>query len=164
VEGAGLQTWKGSKAPYLHWIWRFGVSQAFSRTLEGALPWPGASVRHGGTGGRRALSESAGGRQDVGMWGSAKMTRSSHCEDFEAADGGFGPDDEHRIGGDDDCEIDDDEDDRTRTPADERVLGRHPKFDHGTMVQTPHLTNDSGDGQGEMMPDNDSDDDDRINY
>ncbi|EJK51369.1 hypothetical protein THAOC_29460, partial [Thalassiosira oceanica] len=39
-------------------------------------------------------------------------------EDFEAADGGFKPDDEHSIGGDDDSEIDDDEEDREMMPDD----------------------------------------------
>ncbi|EJK62986.1 hypothetical protein THAOC_16382, partial [Thalassiosira oceanica] len=79
-------------------------------------------------------------------------------EDFEAADGGFKPDDEHLIGGDDDSEIDDDEEDRTELVR-QRLEEYLADIRNSSVVQSPYYTNDSGDGQGEMMPDDYSDDD-----
>lgn len=77
---------------------------------------------------------------------------------FEAADGGFKPDDEHLIGGDDDSEIDDDEEDRTELVR-QRLEEYLADIRNSSVVQSPYYTNDSGDGQGEMMPDDYSDDD-----
>ncbi|EJK44412.1 hypothetical protein THAOC_37048, partial [Thalassiosira oceanica] len=64
-------------------------------------------------------------------------------DDFEASDGGCGPDDELFIGGVDDSEIDDDEEDRKELVC-QRIEEYLADIRNSTMVQNPYSTNDSG--------------------
>ncbi|EJK59477.1 hypothetical protein THAOC_20291, partial [Thalassiosira oceanica] len=119
-----------------------------------------------GTGGRRrrrAHFVSVRGRQDVGSNVSAKKDALepfiAEARQYNRSRMGHGTrTTEDRVQLIAPESIDDDEEDRTELVR-QRLEEYLADIRNSSVVQSPYYTNDSGDGQGEMMPDDYSDDD-----